>query len=79
MDSGLWATLRDVLIRHCAFLTGRPGTCSTSLQNISGPRTPQVALADMSAMDARFNTAGKSPGEETQAAGLVPTSERRMD
>lgn len=52
-------------MRHWGFLTGWPGTCSTSLQYISGPSDPQVALAEISAMDARFNTAGKSPAERT--------------
>ena len=60
--------------RHCGrFLAGCPGTCSTSLQNISGPWEPQVALAWMSAMVARFSTAGKRPGEaagETAANGI---------
>lgn len=61
LPKGFW--LFWLQIRHCGFLTGWPGTCSTNLQNISGPDKPQVALADMFAMVARFNTAGNNPGK----------------
>lgn len=53
-------------VLHWGFLTGWPGTCSTSLQNISGPLEPQVAFAFMSAMVARFSTAGNSPERENK-------------
>lgn len=43
---------------------GSPGTCSTSLQYISGPAKPQVAFDFISAMEARFSTAGNSPGKQ---------------
>ncbi len=48
-------------VRHWGFFTGCPGTCSTSLQYISGPVSPHVALVLISAMEARFSTAGKRP------------------
>lgn len=48
-------------IRHWGFLMGWPGTCSTNLQNISGPFSPQVAFVVMTALEAKFNTAGNKP------------------
>ena len=49
--------------RHCGLRMGRPGTCSTSLQYISGSGSPHVALVRMSALLARLvRIAGKRPG-----------------
>lgn len=48
-------------IRHCGFRTILPGTCSTSLQNISGPISPQVALVEISDLLAKFKIAGNKP------------------
>ena len=42
----------------------RPGTCSTSLQYISGSGSPQVALVVISALLARLRMAGKRPGRD---------------
>lgn len=61
-------------IRHCAFVTGWPGTCSTSLQNISGPDRPHVALLVISAMEARFKTAGNKPGIKKKEKITVHTT-----
>lgn len=54
--------------RHWACRTGRPGTCSTSLQNISGPFSPQVALALMWALVARLRMAGNKPENQSPKA-----------
>lgn len=51
-------------IRHWGFLAGCPGTCSTSLQYISRPFSPQVALVVMRALVAKFSTAGNNPASK---------------
>lgn len=53
-------------IRHWGFLAGCPGTCSTSLQYISRPFSPQVALVVMRALVAKFSTAGNNPANKTE-------------
>jgi hypothetical protein len=78
MNRKLYLPLGFVLLpsqtRHWACRTGRPGTCSTSLQNISGPFSPQVALALMWALVARLRMAGNKPESQSPKAKSVKTS-----
>ena len=51
--------------RHWALRMARPGTCSTSLQYVSGPFSPQVALVLMCALLARLRMAGNRPESQS--------------
>lgn len=81
MNRKLYLPLGFVLFpsqtRHWACRTGRPGTCSTSLQNISGPFSPQVALALMWALVARLRMAGNKPKGNIQKPNQPSQTELR--